>query len=595
MNEEIILCLFVSKNSYITIDRTIDSFFKYCKNVEIIKELFLISDRSTEKDREYFISLIKKYIPNIKIIKIYKDHEVKNNHAEICENFRKEIIKKENKYCFLLEDDFLFVRDFDILNLSQILDKSKYSQILLTADFKKLIANKNLNLPISEFEGFIKNPAYFYHHITKIENDDIYYNEVHQYNCFSLNPSLTRIDFFRKGGHFENSEIFELLYNNKNSFTNLNLLSEEYFCHHIGNIKKQTQKQVRIKKEIKINMKIGILFASYNCADYIDKCFQPWLNLREELNLVLASTNGRYDLSTKESDAKGSHSLLKLIGKDLDFLVHSSGKDNRWSEEQSRTYMLNFMNDQKVDLIWCVDADEFYSESDIRNIINYVKNNNEYDAYCVQFKNYVFQLPYWIEGFQKDVIYWTDRHGGIKCFNFDNDITYNNNSITQTNNNKINIPKSIAYVEHYTWLDNDSRIPEKIRNQNIKYDGQIDAKCAYKYNENNKLIFNESFYKSRNLQIPVLRKLGEKKSYEFFMYPLRSENLIYITEINCEKDLLFKIYNNNIMLYQTELKIKPKINFFISLTTKFSDLKNITIIVEDSQISSIIHEENFYF
>ena len=252
-----------------------------------------------------------------------------------------------------------------------------------------------------------------------------------------------------------------------------------------------------------MSLKIGILFASYNCADYIDRCFQPWINLRDQFNLVLASTNGRYDLSTKESDAKGSHSLVKLIGKDLDFLIHSSGRDHRWSEEQSRTYMLNFMKDQKVDLIWCVDADEFYSEQNIKDILNYITSNPQYDAYAVQFKNYIFQIPFWTDGFYKEVIYWLDRNDGIKCFNFDNDVTYNNNKWNQDNNNKISIPKSIAHVDHYTWLNNDSRIPEKIRNQNIKYDGEVGAKCAYKYDENNKLIFNESFWK---LMVKFLHK-----------------------------------------------------------------------------------------
>lgn len=595
MHEEVILCLFVSKDSYLTIDKTVGSFFKYCKNFNIIKELFLISDRSTNKDREYFISLIKDYIPEVKINKIYKDYEVENNHAEICEIFRKEIIKRKNKYCFLLEDDFEFVRNFDILNLTDILNKSSYTQICLTTDFKKILENKNLNLPVSRFEGFIENPAFFYDHIKKIENGLIHHNRVYQYNCFSLNPSLTRIDFFRKGGCFENSDIFELLYNNKNNFTNINLLSEEYFCYHIGYLKKEIQKNLHIKKEITMNIKIGILFASYNCADYIDKCFQPWINLRNEFNLVLASTNGRYDLSTKESDAKGSHSLVKLIGKDLDFLIHSSGKDHRWSEEQSRTYMLNFMKDQKVDLIWCIDADEFYTEQNIKDILNYITNNPTYDAYAIQFKNYVFEVPFWVDGFQKDVIYWMDRHDGIKYFNFDNDITYNNNQWSQYNNNKITIPKSIAYIDHYTWLNNDSRIPEKIRNQNIKYDGEVGVKCAYKYDENNKLIFNELFWKSRNLEIPILRKSGNKNSFDFHLSPSRVDNCIYIKDIKLTKNLFFKILVNKNLFFQTIVNVIPDINFYISLSEKFDDLKNFTVIVEDLSISSIIHEESFYF
>ena len=344
-----------------------------------------------------------------------------------------------------------------------------------------------------------------------------------------------------------------------------------------------------------MSLKIGVLFASYNCADYIDKCFQPWLNLRDEFNLVLASTNGRYNLSIKESDAKGSHSLLKLIGKDLDFLIHSSGRDHRWSEEQSRTYMLNFMKDQKVDLIWCIDADEFYSEQNIKDILNYVVSNQQYDAYAIQFKNYVFEVPFWIDGFYKEVIYWLNRNDGIKYFNFDNDITYNNDKWSQHNDNKITISKSIAHVDHYAWLNNDPRVSEKIRNQNIKYNGEIGCKCAYEYDGDNKLIFNKLFWHSRDLEMPVLRKSKEKTSFDFYLYPSRLENRVNIKEIKFTKKLLFKIFNSKNLIFECTLDLIPNVDFFIYVNEKFNDLKNITVIVEDLSVSSIIHEESFYF
>lgn len=588
MKNEIILSLFVSKDSYITIDKTIETFFKYCENYNLINELFLISDRCTNEENEFFTSLIKKYIPDIKVNKIYKNHECNNNHAVICEMFRKELIKQNKKYSFLLEDDFIFNRSFDLLNLINILDNSEYNQVVLTTDFKKIQFNKNLNLPVSKFQGFVENPKKSFWHINRVENKIMYYEQVSEYDCFSLNPSLVKIDFFRKCGPFKDCIEFELLYNNDNCHNNINLLSEEFFCYHVGYLKNELTQN-------KKNMKIGILFASYNCADYIDKCFEPWLNLREELNLVLASTNGRYDLSIKESDAKGSHSLIKLIGKDLDFLVHSSGKDHRWSEEQSRTYMLNFMKDQKVDLIWCIDADEFYSEKDIRNIINYVKKNTRYDAYAVQFKNYTFEVPYWIDGFQKDVIYWTNRHDGIKCFNFDNDITYNDNTLIQFNNNKKTIPRYIAHIDHYTWLNNDSRIPEKIRNQNIKYDGPEGAKCAYKYDDNNKLIFNKTFWEHRNMHIPVLRKSSEKICNDFYLLPSRSENCFHILEVLIDKNLKFKIYDGTNLIYETYINLKNSVNYFISLEKNFTNFENCIFCVEDPSTNQIIHKESFYF
>ena len=71
------------------------------------------------------------------------------------------------------------------------------------------------------------------------------------------------------------------------------------------------------------NLNIGVLFSAYNCAAYIDECIEPWLKLKKELNLVLAATNSRYILSPEEPDGmKGSHSLLKLLGNNLDFLLN---------------------------------------------------------------------------------------------------------------------------------------------------------------------------------------------------------------------------------------------------------------------------------
>jgi hypothetical protein len=186
-------------------------------------------------------------------------------------------------------------------------------------------------------------------------------------------------------------------------------------------------------KETK-KQKIAVLFSAYNCAAHIDKVFEPWLELKDELGLVLAATNGRYSLSPEDkNDAKGSHSLLKLVGKKLDFLLHSSGTGELWTEEQGRNYMLNFALDRNVDLIWVIDADEYYTKEQILKIINFINENQHFDSYDVQFKNYAFKYPYWVDGFSKSVVFWADRHEGVKDFYFDCDIRYKD-GLTNDNN-----------------------------------------------------------------------------------------------------------------------------------------------------------------
>ena len=396
----------------------------------------------------------------------------------------------------------------------------------------------------------------------------------------------------------QNVKKIVLEFHNQSKFDIIKLLESINYSVNIINIHENAgmiyAKNKNLEMEnIKSNLKIGVLFASYNCADHIDRCFQPWLNLREELNLVLASTNGRYDLSDLKFDYKGNDSLIKLLGKNLDFLVHSTSVNHRWSEEQSRTYMLNYMLDRKVDLIFVIDADEFYTEEQIRNILKYIKENPNYDAYNVQFKNYVIKLPYWIEGFNKSVIYWCDRHSGIKCFNFDCEIAYNDGTIIQKNTNVNIIPKNIAFVEHYSWLENDPRTKEKTVLQNIKYFGEENLKCSFCYDENNNLIVNENFYRKRIGLLPTFHKTMNKHCCDFDIYLNENDNSFHIKNVLVNKSFIFSIYNGetNDLIYAPLMNLSANLNYYINCGINLKDYKSFKIIVIDVETNKEIHDE----
>jgi len=172
-------------------------------------------------------------------------------------------------------------------------------------------------------------------------------------------------------------------------------------------------------------MKIGILFTAYNCDDYIEDVLKPWLELRDELNLILVANSGMFSDYVKFGfEEKNENTLQILINNKLDFLVTTNGK-NLLDEDSSRNVCLEYLKKLKCDLLWTVDGDEVYSKTEIKNIIQHIKENLEPDVYLVQFKNYTLKYPYWADGFFKETIYWMNRYGGINKFFFDNVVDYN--------------------------------------------------------------------------------------------------------------------------------------------------------------------------
>ena len=119
-------------------------------------------------------------------------------------------------------------------------------------------------------------------------------------------------------------------------------------------------------------MRIGILFAIYNCENYVDDCLKPWFNLKKTYDITMSCTSGMFkpylELGFKP---KNKGTLQKLIQYDIDYLI-STGSNSLIDEDQSRNNALNLLK-QNNDIIWIVDGDEFYTENQIINIINFIE------------------------------------------------------------------------------------------------------------------------------------------------------------------------------------------------------------------------------
>lgn len=337
-------------------------------------------------------------------------------------------------------------------------------------------------------------------------------------------------------------------------------------------------------------MRIGVLLSAYNSENFIDKCLEPWLNLRKELDVIIGCNSGMYkEYINFGFKPKNKGTLYKLINYDLDFLI-STGPNALLGENDSKNSILDRLKNL-CDIVWIVDSDEFYSEIDIKNIVDYINQNPEFDWYSINFKNYTFTERTFMDGFCPPRIFRTDRNGGIDKFYFDNHILYNDGNAFENKSNK-SIPRNIAWIEHYSWLNKDTGSKEKIDYQNQRFGGG----CAFKWNEEiQSLEFIKEFYEKRNLEVPILHETIDKLSSDFTIDFIRSENKILIKNIQNDLSLNFKIYNGQSgnLIYETAMDFSLGFEYFIWIGSfNFLDLEGFKKFrVEVVANNKIIHNE----
>ena len=319
-------------------------------------------------------------------------------------------------------------------------------------------------------------------------------------------------------------------------------------------------------------MKIGILLSAYNSEDYIDECLKPWFNLKSEFDITIGCNSGMYkEYIDFGFEPKNKPTLQKLCNYDLDFLI-TTGQKSLLGENDSKNSVLHVLKNS-CDLVWILDSDEFYTESEIRNILNYINQTPQYDWYSVNFKNYTFTNKLFIDGFHPPRIFRTDRNEGINEFYFDNHIKYNDGENFDTKPNSV-IPREVAWVKHLTWLNNDTRSIEKIPYQNNRF---VNG-CSFQWDECKKsLRFSEEFYDKVGIEMPVLHEVIDMFSDEFTITFNRTENKFYVDNIRNTKPFTFKIYDPRTgdLIYETELNLTVGLIYFIwPSSVRFYDIKN---------------------
>jgi hypothetical protein len=263
-------------------------------------------------------------------------------------------------------------------------------------------------------------------------------------------------------------------------------------------------------------MKIGVIFAIYNCEEYVDACLEPWLALREECNIILTATSGRFapykDLGIPD---KNAGTIKKLATKGLDFIVTTAG-DNLIDEDSSRNNCLNYLKPHNCDLIWIVDGDEIYTKGQIRGIIDFIERNPDTLSFSLYLKNYSIRLPYFETPWSRPSIYRNQSEWGrIQRFYFDTFFTYEDGVHGIKHVETKQVPKNVAFIEHYSWI-NKEYTHDKIRYQELRYSSWVDndgvshevpleGRCSKK-SINGEVYFNEDYARIKGNEVPSLHE-----------------------------------------------------------------------------------------
>jgi hypothetical protein len=249
-------------------------------------------------------------------------------------------------------------------------------------------------------------------------------------------------------------------------------------------------------------MKIGIIYCGYNCLSYIKESLYPFVDAKDQglisqICTVSIPFMEYFDIN-KNNDGT-TELLLDFYNKG--FINHIFTNPSYIQEHKARDLCLQYLKIMNCDIIWMVDADEFYSLEEIKSIINFINENPNYCWYSINFKNYIFDGKQWIDGFCPPRIFKNKFDSMIiNSFFWDNDIAYekNNEFINYKNLLSLEVPKQIAHIKHLTWLH---------QNGKSKYEYQMKhfGHCGYKWNyETNLLEINEQFYLKTKQAIPII-------------------------------------------------------------------------------------------
>jgi len=265
-------------------------------------------------------------------------------------------------------------------------------------------------------------------------------------------------------------------------------------------------------------MKLGILFCAYGIPEYLEQSINPWIEAKKKFNIKIAAVHGQFkenhELGYEDNDI-GTLDKLYPLARDnkIDFLYvqnppgYIDAEKKYQTEAEIRNKGLQFLLKEKVDYVILLDLDEFYTETQIENILNYInrEDNRLITWFSIPMKNYIFDGKCYIKGFSPPRIFKNYINGyKISEMYWDNDIKYvsinnSNESISYKNLSSKDMPENVINggVRHMTWLHSNGEQKEKY--QIAHFNGE----CSYHFNvSTQKLEFNLDYYKRHGIPLP---------------------------------------------------------------------------------------------
>lgn len=253
-------------------------------------------------------------------------------------------------------------------------------------------------------------------------------------------------------------------------------------------------------------MKIGLHLAAYQCQEFVDKFFQPWIEYKNhggDLEVSVGHVcfkenfeNGATICSTDGTELAILEKMPILEGK-LQVLAQPM------SEVEARNIILEPL--RNVDYVWIAAPDEIYTFDEIKRTVAYLDKESFIQTFHIEFKNLVFSEQQYVKGFCPTRIF---KNTGPKVHRFfeDDEVNYVDECgvINSYRNLSVKrIPIHVCNPLHYTWLNNE-RSKQKVRYQERRWNPPKGYGCSFTWDDEQGLVWNTDYFQRTGQPIPIV-------------------------------------------------------------------------------------------